>query len=59
MADFQVLPFDFSSTTVTFVALSQAAKQRFGGAVSVEIRKSYAQDYLDRLESEGFFVEAV
>lgn len=59
MADFKVLPFEFSSTTVTFVALSQAAKQRFDGAISVEIRKSCAQDYLDRLESEGFSVEAV
>ena len=59
MADFQVLPFSFNDTTVTFVAISAAAKQRFDGAISVAIRKSASQDFLDKLESEGFSVEAV
>ena len=56
MADFQVLPFDFTATTVTVVASSQAAKARLDGGISVEIRKSAAQQFIDKLEAEGFQV---
>ena len=56
IADFSVLPFDFNSTTVTFVANNAQAKARVYGGVSVEIRKSLAQEFADKLESEGFKV---
>jgi hypothetical protein len=56
MSDFQVLPFDFNATTVTFVANSQAAKARLDGGISVAVRKSAAQQFLDNLEAEGFLV---
>lgn len=56
-ADFQVLPSDFASTEITFAAVSQAAKDRIHGAISFNVRKSTAQDVLDKLEAEGFKVE--
>ena len=55
-ADFSVLPFDFNATTVTFVANSDAAKARIDGGLSVDVRKSAAQDFCDKLEAEGFKV---
>lgn len=57
-ADFQILPFDFNATTVTFVVISAQAKARMDGAVSVEVRKSAAQQLCDKLESEGFQVSS-
>lgn len=57
MSDFQILPSDFNATTVTFVANTNAAKQRIDGGVSVDIRKSAAPDFLATLEAEGFVVE--
>ena len=58
MFDFKILPFDFAATTVTFLAISQTAKSRFDGAISVDVRKSCAQDFCDKLEAEGFKVAA-
>lgn len=55
-SDFQVLPFDFNATTVTFVVNSAQAKARMDGAVSFEVRKSAAQQFSDQLESKGFVV---
>jgi hypothetical protein len=55
-ADFSVLPFDFNATTVKIVANSQAAKVRLYGGVSVEVRKSAAQQFCNNLETEGFKV---
>jgi hypothetical protein len=57
MPDFQVLPFDFSSTEVTFVALNDAAKARIYGGLSVNVRKSAAPGFADRLQADGFKVE--
>jgi hypothetical protein len=57
MADFQVLPFDFASTEATFVAITEAAKKRFDGAISVNVRKSAASCFAERLEAEGFKVQ--
>ncbi len=57
MLDFQILPSDFNATTVTFVAKTNAAKQRICGGLSVDIRKSAAPDFLATLEAEGFRVE--
>lgn len=57
MLDFQILPSSFNDTTITFVAKSDAAKQRIYGGVSVNIRKSAAPDFLATLEAEGFKVE--
>jgi len=57
MPDFQILPSNFNETTITFVANTNAAKQRIYGGVSVDIRKSAAQDFLATLEAEGFKVE--
>ena len=57
MPDFQILPSDFNATTVTFVAKTDAAKQRICGGISVDIRKSAAPDFLATLEAEGFKVE--
>ena len=54
--DFVILPFDFNDTTITFVAETDAAKARFGGAIAAQVRKSAAPDYADLLESEGFTV---
>jgi hypothetical protein len=57
MADFQILPFDFNSTTATVVANTQRAKERLGNcAISAEIRKSALPAFVDKLESEGFSV---
>lgn len=56
MSDFSVLPFDFNSTTVTFVAHTDAAKQRIYGGVSAQIYKSAAPQFLEELEAEGFSV---
>ena len=55
-SDFSVLPFDFNATSVTFVANSAQAKARIDGAVSVEVRKSAAPQFVVKLESEGFTV---
>ena len=55
-ADFQILPSAFSDTEITFEAISAAAKQRFHGAVSWNIRKSLAPDFLVKLELEGYKV---
>jgi hypothetical protein len=57
MADFQVLPFDFASTEATFVALTEAAKKYLGGGISVNVRKSAAPDFAERLEAKGFKVQ--
>jgi hypothetical protein len=57
MPDFRVLPFDFASTEVTFVALNDAAKARICGGVSVNVRKSAAVDFAGRLTADGFKVE--
>jgi len=57
MPDFQILPSSFNATTITFVANTDAAKQRIYGGVSVDIRKSAAPDFLATLEAEGFKVE--
>ena len=57
MSDFQILPSNFNDTTITFVANTDAAKQRIYGGVSVDIRKSAAPDFLETLEAEGFKVE--
>lgn len=57
MADFQVLPFDFASTEATFVALTEGAKNYLGGGISVNVRKSAAPDFAERLEAEGFKVQ--
>lgn len=54
MADFQILPSDFASTTFTVVALTQRAKDRLCGGLSADIRKSALPDFVSRLESEGF-----
>ena len=59
MSDFQVLAFDFNATTVTFVAKTDAAKQRIYGGLSVDIRKSAAPEFFEKLEAEGFSVEAL
>ena len=56
MSDFQVLPFDFSATTVTFVANNTNAKDRICGGVSCEVRKSAAPEFAAKLEAEGFTV---
>lgn len=58
MSDFQILPFDFNATTVTFIALNKAAQDRIYGGLSVQIRKSAAPNFLATLEAEGFKVEA-
>jgi hypothetical protein len=53
-SDFSVLPFDFNDTTVTVVANSMKAKLRFDGAVSVEVRKSAVEQFLEKLDAEGY-----
>lgn len=55
-ADFQVLPFNFNETTVTFVALTESAKEAIYGGVSVQIRKSCAFSYVEMLETSGFVI---
>ncbi len=55
-ADFSVLFSDFNSTTVTFVAHTDAAKKRIYGGVSAEIYKSAAPQFLEELKAEGFSV---
>ena len=57
MADFQVLPADFSATTTRVVCASQAAKERQCGAASIDIRKSALPDFAARMQAEGFRVE--
>ncbi len=57
MSDFQILPFEFNATTVTFVANTKTAQDRIYGGVSVNIRKSAASDFYDTLVAEGFSVE--
>lgn len=54
MSDFQVLPFSFNDTTVTVKCVSDAAKKRMDGAISIEVRKSASVDLVDRLIDEGF-----
>jgi len=56
MADFQILPFDFNDTTVTFVANNKAAQDRIYGGKSVEIRKSESQRFYATLIGDGFKV---
>ena len=56
MSDFQVLPADFSATTLTFVANTTNAKDRICGGLSCEVRKSAAPDFAAKLEAEGFTV---
>ena len=57
MSDFQILPFDFNATTVTFVALNKNAQDRIYGGKSVEIRKSESQRFYATLIGDGFKVE--
>jgi hypothetical protein len=57
MSDFQILPFDFNATTVTFVANNKAAQDRIYGGKSVEIRKSESQRFYATLIGDGFSVE--
>jgi len=55
-ADFQILPSDFNETTVTFVALTESAKEAIYGGVSVQIRKSRVPGYVEMLETSGFVI---
>jgi hypothetical protein len=55
-ADFSVLPFDFDATTVTVVANNAAAQDRICGGLSVQVRKSAVEQYVERLEADGFRV---
>ena len=62
MTDFTFLPSDFSSTTITVVANTFAAKEylaeRYGfGCVSVEIRKSAAPEFADSFEFQQLSYE--
>jgi hypothetical protein len=57
MADFQVLPADFSATTTRVVCATTAAKERHCGAASLDIRKSALPDFAARMEAEGFCIE--
>jgi len=62
MTDFTFLPSDFSSTTITVVANTSAAKEylaeRYGfGCVSVEIRKSAAPEFADSFEFQQLSYE--
>lgn len=57
MFDFQILPFDFNATTVTFVANNKAAQERIYGGKLVEIRKSEAPSFYATLIGDGFKVE--
>jgi hypothetical protein len=55
--DFVILPSEFHDTTITFVAETTAAKARFDGAISIQVRKSAAPIVADQLEAEGFVVK--
>jgi hypothetical protein len=55
-ADFFVLPFEFNDTTVTVVANNAAAQARICGGVSVQVFKSAVEQFVERLESDGFRV---
>jgi hypothetical protein len=55
-SDFSVLPFDFNATVVVFQINTAKAKAAFDGAVSIEVRKSAAQGFADKLEADGFVV---
>ena len=57
MFDFQLLPFDFSSTDATFLALSNAAKDTVCGALSFTVRKSEAPSVVAEMERRGFKVQ--
>lgn len=57
MADFLILPADFSATTVEVVCSSNEAKERHYGARSLNIRKSALPDFVSRMEAEGFKAE--
>lgn len=57
MADFQILPFNFNDTEATFVALTDAAKERIYGGVSVKIRLSESPNFYATLVGDGFNVE--
>jgi len=59
MTDFTFSPADFNATEITVVANTSAAKQffadRFGfGCVAVNVRKSAAPEFADRIEAAGF-----
>jgi hypothetical protein len=54
--DFVILPSDFNDTTITFVAETTAAKARFDGAISIQVRKNAAPSLADQLEAQGFTV---
>ena len=58
MLDLNLSPADFSATTVSVSAETEAGKsllsELFGaGAVSVELRKSYLQDFCEFAERKG------
>lgn len=55
--DFVVLSSDFNDTTVTIVAETTAAKARFDGGISIQIKKSALPRVVDLLESQGFTVK--
>lgn len=57
MSDFQVIFGDFSATTVTFVANTTEAKERIYGGVSIQIKKSGAPEFFDKLLAEGFSID--
>lgn len=57
MADFQILPSEFSATTTRVVCVSKAAKARHDGAASLDVRKSALPDFSARMRLEGFSVE--
>lgn len=56
MADFLLLPSDFSATTIEVVCQSQRATGRYYGARSVNVQKSLAPEWVKRIEAEGFTV---
>lgn len=56
MADFLLLAFDFNSATVEVLCQSQRAADRYYGARSVNVQKSLAPEWVERIEAEGFTV---
>lgn len=56
MADFLLLPSDFSATTIEVVCQSDRAIERYYGARSVNVQKSLAPEWVRRIEADGFVV---
>lgn len=59
MTDFTFQPTDFAATEITVTANTAAAKQYFSqaygvGCVAINVRKSAAPEFADRLEANGF-----